>query len=224
MGLFQRMGDIISANLHEMIDRFEDPQAMLKQAIREMEQAIAQSLDRAVEVIASEKLLARQVAENREAVSRWQQAAVRAVPAGDDSAARRALARKGEHEKLLAALEAERQAAEQTAARLRCQIGAMRAKLAEARRRLATLAARQHLAATRSRRARTVLGVGDAGFERFQCMVSRLEQAEAEADAREELCGSWASFEADEEENLQIERELSDLKASCGAEAHRHGT
>src|SRR5262245_30408442 len=158
MGLFQRIGDIVTANLHEMVDRFEDPQAMLKQAIREMEAAIAQSLDRAAAVIASEKLLARQAAENLEGSQHWHATAQRAVTSGDDALARRALSRKAEHQKLHAALKADRQEAEQTADRLRCQIGAMRAKLAEARRKLATLSARQHLAATR----RGLAGIGSA--------------------------------------------------------------
>ena len=35
MKIFQRMSDIFSANIHDMIDRFEDPEIMLKQAIRE---------------------------------------------------------------------------------------------------------------------------------------------------------------------------------------------
>ncbi len=213
MGLFQRIGDIISANLHEMVDRFEDPQAMLKQAIREMEQAIAGSLDKAVAVIASEKLLARQAAENRKAAEHWHATAVRAVAANDDDPARRALARKAEHQRLLVALEAEQEAAGQAAARLRCQIGAMRAKLAEARRRLATLSARQYIAVNYTRLSGGCFAGADVPFAKFQHVLSRVEQAEAEADACEELSGSWTKWEADEEENLEIERELAELKA-----------
>ena len=40
MRLFQRIGDIIAANLNDLVDRFEDPEVMLKQAIREMETMI----------------------------------------------------------------------------------------------------------------------------------------------------------------------------------------
>ncbi len=36
MRLFKRIGDIISANLNDLTDHFEDPEAMLRQAIREM--------------------------------------------------------------------------------------------------------------------------------------------------------------------------------------------
>lgn len=213
MGLFERIGDIISANLHEMVERFEDPQAMLKQATREMEQAIAQSLDRAVEVIASEKLLARQAAENRRALEHWQATAQQAVAANDDALARRALVRKAEHQKLLAALDEEQQAAGQTAARLRRQIAALRAKLAEARRRQATLSARQHMAATRRRLAGDCLAASETSFGKHQRLAARLEQAEAEAEACEELYGSWDT-EADGRESLEIEQELAELKAT----------
>jgi phage shock protein A len=34
MGLFKRVSDIISANLNDMVDRFEDPEKILNQAIR----------------------------------------------------------------------------------------------------------------------------------------------------------------------------------------------
>lgn len=215
MGLFNRIGDIVSANLHDMVERFENPQAMLRQAIREMEQAIALSQDRAVEVIASQKLLARQAAENRRAFEHWQAMAHQAVGANDDASARRALTRKAEHQKLLAALDEEQQAAGETAARLRRQIAALRAKLAEARRRQATLTARQHMAAVRRRLAGDCLAADELGFGRYQRLETRLDQAEAEADAAEELYGSWDA-EAEGIESLEIEQELAELKAAQG--------
>jgi hypothetical protein len=56
MGLFGRISDIISANLNEMIDRFEDPEKMLKQAIREMEDAIGGARRETARAMAAEKL------------------------------------------------------------------------------------------------------------------------------------------------------------------------
>ena len=58
MGLFRRFGDILSANLNDLVDRFEDPEKMLRQAIREMEQAVASGLNSAAKVVANERLLA----------------------------------------------------------------------------------------------------------------------------------------------------------------------
>ena len=60
MRLFRRIGDIISANLNEVVERFEDPELGLKLAIREMEEAVDSAFDGAVKTVANEKLLARQ--------------------------------------------------------------------------------------------------------------------------------------------------------------------
>ena len=59
MRLFQRIGDIIAANLNDLVDRFEDPEVMLKQAIREMETMIESATGGAARAIAGERLLAR---------------------------------------------------------------------------------------------------------------------------------------------------------------------
>ena len=37
MGLLERVGTLIRANLNDMIDRAEDPQKMIKQVILDME-------------------------------------------------------------------------------------------------------------------------------------------------------------------------------------------
>ena len=149
MRLFRRIGDIISANLNEMIDHFEDPEKMLKQAVREMEQAVAAALDSAVKAVANEKLLSKQLAENRRQAQRWQHRAGEAVATGDDDLARRAITRKIQHEKLVAALEDQHTAAAETSAKLRRQIEGMRAKLTEVKRMLAALIARKRAAETR---------------------------------------------------------------------------
>ena len=104
MGLFKRVGDIVSANLNELLDGVENPEVMLKQAAREMEAALSSALDSAARVIANERLLDKQLAEHRGHLERWQQEATRSVRAGDDERARFAIARKAEQQKLVASL------------------------------------------------------------------------------------------------------------------------
>src|SRR5262245_5577790 len=64
MGLFRRISDIISANFNEMVDQFEDPEKMLKQAVREMEESIAAAKKEVVGAMASEKLVKKNLGEN----------------------------------------------------------------------------------------------------------------------------------------------------------------
>ena len=59
MSVFKRLTDILSANVSELIERYEDPELLLKQAVREMEEGIRAALANAAKVVAQEKMLAR---------------------------------------------------------------------------------------------------------------------------------------------------------------------
>ena len=66
MRLFQRISDIIAANLNDLVDRFEDPEAMLRHAIREMETMIEEATGGAARAIAGERLLARDLRDHEQ--------------------------------------------------------------------------------------------------------------------------------------------------------------
>jgi PspA/IM30 family. len=55
--LFKRINDVISANINDLIDRVEDPERMIKQIIREMEDNISKAKEGVVLAITSEKQL-----------------------------------------------------------------------------------------------------------------------------------------------------------------------
>ncbi len=219
MGLFKRVGDIISANLNEMVDRFEDPEKMLKQAVLEMEAAVAGALDGAVKVIANERLLARQLDENLRQLERCRARAEEAVRRGDDDAARRALSRKSEHAKLAAALADQHAAAEAASRKLRTQIDALRVRLNEARRQQATLIARKRAADARRSLARDMNGItiDDSAFSKFDRVAMKVEQAEAEADALLELTTCCDSVDEIDPVRDEVETELAALKHSMAA-------
>jgi phage shock protein A len=40
MRLLSRLADIVSANLNELIERYEDPELLLKQAVCEMDESL----------------------------------------------------------------------------------------------------------------------------------------------------------------------------------------
>ena len=84
MGFFKRISDIVSANLNDMADLFEDPETMLRQATREMEDSISEVTKQTAKAMANEKTLRREHERNQAQVDGWQQRAVTAVEAGDD--------------------------------------------------------------------------------------------------------------------------------------------
>jgi len=222
MGLFQRIGDIISANLNDMTDAFEDPEKRLKQAIREMEQCIADAQQETAKVLANAKLISAELAKNERLAGEWQKRAEQAVAAGDDNLARRALSRKQEHAKLIVALEEQVMAANDASQTLRHQLGGMQSKLAEAKRNLAALAAHRRSAEFTNRvqaseAAFHAVATGADAFGKFERMREKVERAEAEAGALAELrgmelpltrAGSSLGSTADD----VIDAELSELK------------
>lgn len=220
MGVFKRISDIISANLNDLTEGFEDPERMLRQAVREMEQTIVDVTSQTAKAMANGTTLARELERNRAQQQQWQGRAEKAVEEGDDDLARKALTRKNEHEKLVTALKDQLDAAEETSASLRSQLEGMKAKLAEGKRNLATLSARKRAADFRKKMESQAVGavseIDDNAFAKFDRMKAKVEQAEAEAAALAELRGVRCSDVAEDieapEENLDVSAELAELK------------
>jgi phage shock protein A len=214
MGIFKRLQDILSANMGEMIDSSEDPEPMLAQAIREMEAAIGEARRETARAMANEKLVRKELTENERQAQEWQQQAEKAIAAGDEGLARKALTRKREHGKVAAALQDQLSATTEASQTLRRQWEAMQVKRAEARRSLATLAAR-HKAAEARKRSWDVNFETDA-FAKFDRINQKVEQAEAEAEAFRELAGgASAPLDVDlgtGDNEADVEAELAQLK------------
>jgi phage shock protein A len=156
--------------------------------------------------------------ENQKQAKEWQMRAETAVAAGDDNLARKALARKQEHDKVAAALLDQHAASQEASVTLRRQLEAMHAKLSDAKRRLGTLAARKKAADVQ---ARVQMGKLDPtlkndAFAKFDRLREKVEMAEAEADALRELAASQGAHEIDTEieksEDLEVDAELAELK------------
>jgi phage shock protein A len=222
MGLFRRISDIVSANLNEMTEGFEDPERMLKQAIREMEQTIAEATQETAKVLANEKLLAKELANNERQADEWQRKAEQAVGSGDDNLARKALSRKQEHQKLVTALQDQLTAAQDASRTLKHQLEGMQAKLAEAKRNLATLSARQRAADFKKKMNTNEIAIdtgaaSDDAFAKFERMREKVERAEAEAEALAELRGVKSSVGDDfgtsrNSADVEVDAELEALK------------
>jgi phage shock protein A len=225
MGIFRRFTDILSANLNDLIDRFEDPEKALRQAIREMDDAVAAAMNSAAKTIAGERLAARRLAEHRQQAEVWLARARQAIHEGDEPLARRALVRKSEHDRLIDALADQQAALEQAGGKLRRQIDGMRARVAEANRKLTTLSARKRAAdAQRAVYAvgasgRGPSGRGTAAFSKFDRLCDRVESAEAEAEAWVDLtgqldgdAGQWFA-----DTDARIEKQLQTLRDEAAA-------
>jgi phage shock protein A len=214
MGLLKRMSGLVTANLNELIEHCEDPEKMLRQAVRDMETALGQLMDGAARAIAHHKLLSRQLAEQQDGVERCTKQAETAVARGDDDSARRELLGKGEHQRLVDALSRQVAAADALGDRLRRQVTAMRIKLAEARRKLTDISARNRAVAAQRKFIEHLPDEACTGraWSSFERMCARVEQSEAETEALLELLGE---SESNAPLDTEVETELRALKEAA---------
>jgi phage shock protein A len=214
-GMFARMTDILRSNLNDVLDRAEDPEKLIRQMVREMEEAVNKATASVGTAVANQKRLERQYDERQTQAADWQRKAERAVEAGEDELARRALERKSVLERAVTELEPAVEESRRTAQQLREQLRELKSKLEEARTRQGTLMARHRAAEARKKLAQSIHGLGDDAFSSFERFEQRVEESEAEAEAHAEVATDMDDIERrvrDLDRGAAVEDELRSLK------------
>ncbi|MBS1222009.1 MAG: phage shock protein suppresses sigma54-dependent transcription, partial [Proteobacteria bacterium] len=80
--IFKRISDVLTANLNDLVDRVEDPERMIKQLIREMEENVNSAREGVIDALASEKQLAKELDSQRRQADDWYNRARRALETG----------------------------------------------------------------------------------------------------------------------------------------------
>ncbi len=215
--IFARINDIVSANVNDLIDRLEDPERMIKQVIREMEENINQSKEGVIDAITSEKQLLRELETHRSQSQAWLSKAQLALEADNEELARSALARKKEVDNIINNLEPAWASAKATSERLKSQLHQLETKLQEAKLKRSTLIARQ-----RATQAREQMYKTEDKFQttldaqnRLDRMEDKVGYMEARADALAELDGESTPLEKEflkMQVDNDVELELEALK------------
>lgn len=229
MPILRRVRDLLSANLHDVVEQLEDPDRMLRHAVREMEATLHSATSAAARSLAAERLIDQEFDKQQANSERARRRAERAMQAGDEPAARTALQQKCSVDRQLEALEQDRQRAHASNAQLRQRIAQMQEKLAETRQIAASTTARQRVAEAR-RQFTKAASAGSTGYDvvsRFERLRARIAGAEAEADAWVELTEPFSeaadrSFE-ERQDAVAIERTLSELRDAVARNEVRQG-
>lgn len=211
MGIFARIARLIKANLNALISGAEDPEKMLTQILEDMGQQLNEAKKQVAVAIADEKRLAKQLQAAKDAVFEWERRAMLAVRANNDGLAKEALARKAEHAAHAEQYQASWQKQKASVDQLKLALRALNNKIEEARRKKSLLVARQKRAEAQSKIQETLHGLKNASaFEAFDQMASKVEQIEAEAEARSEL--------AEEYSGDVLAQRFGELEATAGAD------
>lgn len=187
MGILDRLGRSIKANLNAMIDKAEDPAKIIAQTIEDMQDELKKARQEVVTALASEKQLEKKITELMQEAESWERKAMLALEHGDEELAREALKRKKKAE--ADAVETERLRTQQATyvTELRSSIEQLERKVEELKARRSTLAAQ----VTRARSTTTdplaassaSAGPASPALARLREMQERIEGMEAEVEA-----------------------------------------
>ena len=214
MGIFTRVRDILNSNINAALDKAEDPEKLIKQMVREMEDTLIELKAACASAMASERRTEREVSRANSQRDRWATRAELAVDRGREALAREALLTKRHYEDEAAEAGADAEKLGGLVAEYKDDIVQIEEKLGMARDRQRVLVQR-HIHAVHKKRAQREIRKFDSSqaIIRFEDFVQRVDRADAEAELvnygrPKTLEQEFRQMERDE----SIEEELEALK------------
>lgn len=223
MGIFDRMGKVISSNVNALLDKAEDPKKSLDLIVEEMKDQVRAARKEMVDAVAAEKVLRKKVDELDAEADKWEKRAELALKADDENLAREALVQKkrvvGERDR------AEAMRAEQRSAvvSMKTELDRMEAKQQELEAKKGTLAAQ--IKQQRAGGGAEGLGAksGGSAFAEFRRMEEKVEgqaaQVAASREIEEALAGGGTSAADLEAKFAQLEHGRGGAGAKPGGSA-----
>ncbi|MGD8718838.1 MAG: PspA/IM30 family protein [Candidatus Zixiibacteriota bacterium] len=221
MGILERIGKVIQANLNALLSSAEDPETMLEQIMADMREQYREAQRQVTVAVADEKRLEAKYRKAKAAADDWQRRAVLALQKGREDLAREALLRKQEN--ATAATEYLTQLEQQSilVERLKQGLVALDLKIDEAARKKELLIARKKRTEAAQTINRAVSAIDDkSAFEAFARVEDKVEQLEATTEAEAEVAAIAGTKDLEDEfkklEAGDVDSELHALKASLG--------
>ncbi len=214
MSIFSRMTDIINSNLNALLDKAEDPEKMVRLIIQEMEEALVEVRSTSARAIADRKELERRKEWQEAEAEEWERKAEVAVRKGRDDLAKGALVESNKAREAVAIMAEELAALEGTLAKLNEDVGALQAKIKDAK-------ARQNAIIVRGKAAQSRLGVRrtlsdhniDDAIARFELYERKMDDLEGQIESydmgQKTLSDEISELEGDED----VDEQLNQLKA-----------
>jgi phage shock protein A len=215
MGLFDRIKRVVSANLNDLVNKAEDPEKMLEQAILEMQEDLVQLRQGVAQAIAAQKRTDKQYNESQNEINKWQRNAQLALQKGDENLARQALERKKTYTETGTALKTSLDQQNVQVETLKRNLIQLESKISEAKTKKEMLKARITTAKAQEQLQNMVSGMNtSSAMAAFDRMEEKVLMQEARAQSAGELAGAdletqFARLEA----GSDVDDELANLKA-----------
>ncbi len=219
MGIFSRMTDIINSNINSILDKAEDPEKMVRLIIQEMEETLVEVRSTSARAIADRKELQRKQEWLLRDAGEWERKAEVAIGKGRDDLAKGALVERNKAQEAADLVSQDLQLLEETLHKLNSDVGALQAKIKDAK-------TRQNAIIMRGKTAQTRLGVRkqlsdhsiDDAMQRFETYERKMDDLEGQVESYDMGQKTLADEIADLETDEQMNRELEALKARLRGE------
>lgn len=217
MAIFERIGDLLKANINDLIDRAENPEKMVKQIIIDMEEQVREATQALGQAMGSERQAQKQLENARQTSQEWENKAKMALQANNQELAKKALGNKVTTDGNIVSLETSYNSISTQVAELKGRVEILRTKLEEARAKQNMLIARSKMADAQKSVATTLSGTDStSAFAKLDKMEQKIESKEAEAQAFSDMSGD-TTFAKDEfkelEQNNAVDAEMARLMA-----------
>ncbi|MEH2061851.1 MAG: PspA/IM30 family protein [Nostoc sp.] len=215
MGLFDRIKRVVSSNLNDLVNKAEDPEKMLEQAILEMQEDLVQLRQGVAQTIAAQKRSEKQYNDAQNEINKWQRNAQLALQKGDENLARQALERKKTYTDTSGALKASLDTQSTQVETLKRNLIQLESKISEAKTKKEMLRARITTAKAQEQLQGMVSGMNtSSAMAAFERMEEKVLMQESRAQAAGELAGADLESQfARLESGSDVDDELAALKA-----------
>ncbi len=217
MGIFNRVNDVIQANIVAMLDKAEDSEKLLNLMLTEMQEALNECRGTAAALLCEEKNIKRQISNKQQALTNWQLKAEHAIAKNRDDLAKSALAEKHNVEISIECLQTQLETLQQSIVKITEDCERLQQKMTQAKAKQAQLVKRENVVEARAK-INTQLQSDKVAtaLSRFEQIERRVESVESQVEAYEltDTASNTAMQIESLVKNEKIDAELASLKAS----------
>ncbi|MFC3210065.1 PspA/IM30 family protein [Planomicrobium okeanokoites] len=224
MEILKRFRDIMTSNIHAMLDQAEDPEKMIDQYLRDLNSDLGKVKSETAAIMAAEKRERRELSDVQKEIDDMQRYAVKALEAGNEDDARKFLQRKAELTEREQGLHTAVEMAAANTQQMRQMHDKLEEDISELESRRTELKGKASVAKTQERMNEFNSSMGGAGerISAFDAMEKKINQQLDEAQAMSELNkGSGDSVKdlAKKYDNdSNVDKELDSLKSGINVD------
>ena len=225
MAILERFGDIIKANINDLLDKCEDPAKMIDQYLRDLTESLAEVKKETAGVMAEETRAKRMLDENAAEIEKYDGLARKALTAGNEGDAKVFLSKKQSLVEKSASLQATYDAAHANAQKMRQMHDKLESDIEELNGRREMVKAKMAVAKTQEKVNKVASSTDKAAgaMDAFARMERKADQMLDQANAMAELSAAPKDEAAELEakyaaqgSSSAVDAELAKLKAEMG--------